>query len=159
MTAIKDLEDPGAQELLLSPDPARLAYNGNDGYPRVIPIGFLWNGSDVIVCTAPTAPKVSALATRPNVALTIDTMGPPAKALLVRGVARIEIVDGVPPEYIAASAKSMHGDALATFEKRVRGIYQQMARIAIAPTWVRFYDFGTGRVPRFLRRLLDSGAT
>ena len=157
-SAIRDLDDPGAQELLASPDPVRLAYNGPDGYPRVIPVGFLWNRSEVIVCTAPTAPKVAALRTRPNVALTIDSIGPPAKALLVRGVASIEIVDGVPLEYIAAAAKSTHGEDLAAFEKQVRATYQQMARIAITPTWARYYDFGTGRVPTFLRRLLDSAS-
>jgi hypothetical protein len=27
----------------------------------------------------------------------------------------------------------------------VRGVYDQMARIAVAPLWARYYDFGTGR--------------
>ena len=96
-TSVEDLQRPGALELLHSPDPARLAYTGPDGYPRVIPIGFLWNGTAVVVCTAPTAPKVAALAKQPHVALTIDIMGPPAKELLLRGTASIEIVDGVGP--------------------------------------------------------------
>ena len=34
----------------------RLAYNG---FPRVIPIGFYWNGNQIVVCTAATAPNVS----------------------------------------------------------------------------------------------------
>jgi len=160
MTNVADVEDlrhPDAQKLLRSPDPARLAYNGRDGYPRVIPIGFLWNGTDIVVCTAPTAPKVAALTERPNVALTIDTPGPPARALLVRGVASIEIVDGVASEYLAAAAKSTKGDELAAFEANVRSLYKQMARITIAPTWARYYDFGAGRLPTFLHRLLDSG--
>jgi len=93
---------------------------------------------------------------RPNVALTIDDIGPPAKALLVRGVANVEIVDGVAPEYLAAAAKSTHGDELAQFEANVRGLYKQMARITIAPTWARLYDFGAGRFPTFLRQLVDS---
>src|SRR5262249_10272997 len=104
--AVADLQRPDAQQLLRSPDPARLAYNGPDGFPRVIPVGFLWNGTAIVVCTAPTAPKVAALTERPNVALTIDEMGPPATALLVRGIASIEIVDGVASEYLAAAAKS-----------------------------------------------------
>jgi len=159
MTTVKDVEDlrhPDAEQLLHTPDPARLAYNGPDGFPRVIPIGFLWNGTDIVVCTAVTAPKVKALRKRPNVALTIDDIGPPAKALLVRGVASVEIVDGVAPEYLAAAAKSTHGEELAQFEANVRGTYMQMARITIAPTWARFYDFGAGRFPTFLRRLVDS---
>jgi hypothetical protein len=43
-----------------------------------------------------------------------------------------------------------------TFEAHVRGFYKQMARITIAPTWARVYDFGAGRLPNFLRRLVDS---
>jgi hypothetical protein len=34
-------------------------------------------------------------------------------------------------------------------------MYPQMARIAITPSWVRFYDFGAGRMPRFLEDLAD----
>jgi hypothetical protein len=156
--AVEDLQQPGALELLRSPDPARLAYTGRDGYPRVIPVGFLWNGFAVVVCTAPTAPKVAALAKQPHVALTIDAMGPPAKALLLRGSASIEIVDGVAPEYLAAAAKSTHGDELAAFEAQVRRTYKEMARITISPSWARFYDFGAGRLPRFLQRLVEPGS-
>jgi hypothetical protein len=154
-TAIEDLQEPGALELLNSPDPARLAYTGPDGYPRVIPVGFLWNGTGVVVCTASSAPKVIALAKQPHVALTIDTMGPPARELLLRGTATIEIVEGVAPEYLAAAAKSTRGDELAAFEAAVRGLYKEMARITITPSWARFYDFGAGRLPAFLRRLID----
>jgi len=154
--AVADLRHPDAEQLLRSPDPARLAYDGRDGFPRVIPIGFLWNGSAIVICTAPTAPKVKALTERPTVALTIDNIGPPAKALLVRGIASIEIVDGVASEYIAAAAKSTSGDELAAFEASVRALYAQMARITIAPTWARYYDFGAGRLPTYLRRLVDA---
>ena len=121
--SIADLRHPDAEQLLRSPDPARLAYDGRDGFPRVIPIGFLWNGSAIVVCTAPTAPKVKALTERPQIALTIDDIGPPAKALLVRGIASIEIVDGVASEYLAAAAKSTSGDELAAFEANVRALY------------------------------------
>jgi Pyridoxamine 5'-phosphate oxidase len=156
---VADLRHPDAEQLLRSPDPARLAYDGPDGFPRVIPVGFLWNGSAIVVCTAPTAPKVKALTERPKVALTLDTMGPPTRALLVRGIASIEIVDGVPSDYLAAAAKSSSGDELAAFEASVRAVYKQMARITITPTWARFYDFGANRLPTFLRRLIDSAST
>ena len=42
------------------------------------------------------------------------------------------------------------------FEANVRALYKQMARITITPTWARYYDFGAGRLPTFLRRLIDS---
>jgi hypothetical protein len=41
------------------------------------------------------------------------------------------------------------------FEQLARGMYDQTARIAITPTWVRFYDFGAGRMPRFLQELAE----
>jgi Pyridoxamine 5'-phosphate oxidase len=69
----RELGQPGARELLESATMARLAYNGPDGLPRVIPIGFYWNGERIVVCTATTSPKVQALSARPDVAITIDT--------------------------------------------------------------------------------------
>ena len=82
----------------------------------------------------------------------------PLAALLLRGIASIEIVDGVPPEYLAAAAKSTHGDELAAFEAEVRRVYKEMARITITPSWARYYDFGAGRLPTFLRRLIEPGS-
>ena len=37
----RELEQPGARDLLESATLLRLAYDGGDGFPRVIPIGFL----------------------------------------------------------------------------------------------------------------------
>src|SRR5919201_6954476 len=74
-----------AQELLRSPLLMRLAYVGLDDYPRVIPIGYLWNGQDFVVCTAEKAAKVRALAANPRVAITINTDSHPPLILLVRG--------------------------------------------------------------------------
>ena len=42
------------------------------------------------------------------------------------------------------------------FEAQVRSMYKQMSRIAVTPHWARFYDFGTGRVPGFLRELASN---
>jgi len=155
----QELRHPDAQDLLRSSPLARLAYNGHDGLPRVIPIGFHWNGESIVVCTAPTSPKVRALSSRPNVALTIDTGTTPAeaKALLVRGVVAMDTVDGVPDEYIAASMKSLEASERREFERNVRSMYKQMVRISIEPQWARFYDFGAGRVPAFLGNLANDG--
>ena len=156
----RELGHPGAQELLRSGPPARLAYNGHDGFPRVIPIGFYCNGERIVVCTAPTSPKVRALASRPRVALTIDTGSEPAtaKALMARGLATLETVDGVPDEYIAAAAKSYDASKLREFDRQVRSTFNQMVRISIEPVWARFFDFGAGRVPEFLTKLGGDGA-
>ena len=74
------MHDPLARELLHSAIPARMAYNGTDGNPRVIPIGFLWKNERIVVCTASNAYKVKALAANPKVALTIDTDAQPYRA-------------------------------------------------------------------------------
>jgi Pyridoxamine 5'-phosphate oxidase len=149
----QELNTPGAQELLHAAALARLAYTGRDGFPRVIPIGFYWNGEHVIVCTAPISPKVAALSARPQVALTIDEGTSTARSLLIRGTAAIDTVDGIPDEYLKASAKTMDPAQMQEFEANVRSLYKQMSRIAITPDWARFYDFGAGRVPAFLLKL------
>jgi nitroimidazol reductase NimA-like FMN-containing flavoprotein (pyridoxamine 5'-phosphate oxidase superfamily) len=140
------------EEILRTATLARLAYDGVDGTPRVIPIGFLWTDQAVVLATHPTAPKFRALRARPRVALTIDTARP-ARSLLLRGEAEIEVLDGPVPEYLEAAAKSMEGEELAAFEEACRETYDRMARISIVPDWARYFDFGAGRFPGFLREL------
>jgi hypothetical protein len=144
-----------AHELLSSASMARLAYNGLDGLPRVVPVGIFWTGSEIVMATAATAPKVKALSARPEVALTIDVGDSPdsAKTLSVRGTVNLTIVDGVVPEYLAAARKNYDAEYAAEFERNCRALYDQMARIAVEPEWARFYDFGAGRVPAFLAEL------
>jgi len=139
----KTLDDPLAQELLHSPLPARLAYTGRDGFPRVIPIGYHWNGTQFILATSTKAPKVRALSDHPNIALTIDTVTFPPNVLMVRGTASIEIVEGVPAEYLEASKKQISPDQWQAFEAQVRQLYKQMAKISITPEWAKLFDFVT----------------
>jgi hypothetical protein len=154
---LEQLDDPGAQELLRSPQPVRLAYTGRDGTPRVVPLGFVWKDGQLFVCTATSAPKVAALERRPKVAATIDAgiSSNDSKQVLIRGTATVEIVDGVAPEYFEAAAKGEGGGELEEFESKVREVFDQQARISIRPEWARFYDFGAGKLPPFLRRLAE----
>ena len=111
-----------------------------------------------MVCTAATAPKCGGLSSRPNVSITIDVGDTPsaAKALLGRGLTTVDIVDGVPGGYIAASKKVMGADHATEFEHQVGSIYGQMTRISIEPVWARFLDFGAGRLPSFLMKLVGN---
>src|SRR5256885_51728 len=97
------LQHPASQELLASKIPARLAYIATDGTPRVIPIWYHWNGKDFVMASPPKAPKLKALAKNPRVSLTIDDNTFPHKVLLVRGAARLELLDGIVPEYAMAA--------------------------------------------------------
>ena len=42
---------------LLGRGVTHLAYLGTDGEPRCVPIGFTWNGSEIVMCTAKNAPS------------------------------------------------------------------------------------------------------
>jgi hypothetical protein len=146
------LNDPLAQELLNSKIPVRLAYIGLDGSPRVVPIWFHWDGGQFVLGTPSNAPKVKILTKNPKVALTIDKDTSPPEMLLVRGTARVEILDGVVPEYLQAARKYLGDEGGREFEKEARGMYKQMARIVIEPEWAKLIDFQT-RLPSALEEL------
>jgi hypothetical protein len=150
---IQVLNDSLAQELLHSNIPARLTYTGRAGAPRAIPIAFHWTGTEFVICTLPHAAKVAAIETNPGVALTIDTTTFPSQVLLVRGTATVEVIDGVPPEYLAGSKKIVGEQQFPAFEAQVRSLYQQMARIAIVPNWAKLLDFET-RLPLAVEQLI-----
>ncbi len=138
------LNRPISQELLAR-DLTRLAYVAKDGTPRVIPIGFAWNGSEVVMCTSKNAPKLRALSENPMVALTIDTEVHPPKILLIRGRAELDYVDGIPDEYMEANTTyEMTPEQRVEWEAEVRSLYSDgMVRIVVTPTWAKLIDFET----------------
>jgi hypothetical protein len=123
------LNDPLTQELLRSNIPARLAYTGRDGAPRAIPIAFHWTWQEFVICTPP-------------------------HVLLVRGTASVEVVDGVPSEYLAGSKKIVGEEGFPAFEEQVRTLYLKMARITIVPEWAKLLDF-KARLPRAVEQLVN----
>ena len=148
------LADPVAQQLLTSTLPARLAYVWTDGTPRVVPIGFHWNGSELVIGTFPDAPKMSALRNGDKVAISIDGATFPYKVLLVRGSIRTDVVDGIAPEY-AAMCKRVFGEEQGeAWLDQVRPIAPQMARVVVTPEWVGILDFET-RFPSALERAME----
>lgn len=143
---VEVLNDPLAQRLMAAAIPARLAYTATDGTPRVVPMGFHWNGREIVMATVPVAPKVAALRAAPAVALTVDTNDQPPNVLLVRGTARIEIVEGVPDEFLAGARKLVSAAQWDGFEAGVRALYERMALIVVTPHWAKVLDFET-RIP------------
>ena len=137
------LNRPISQELLAR-DLTRLAYVATDGTPRSIPIAFTWNGSEIVMCTSKNAPKLPALRHSPAVALTIDTEVHPPKILLIRGQAELEVVDGIPDEYLQINGTyEMTAEQRADWEAGVRSLYDGMVRIIVIPTWAKLIDFET----------------
>jgi hypothetical protein len=137
------LNRPYSQELLAR-DLARLAYVAKDGTPRNIPIAFTWNGSTIVMCTPKNAPKLASLRANPMVALSIDTEVHPPKTLLVRGRVELDVVDGIPEEYMSANMSyRMTAEQRVEWEKEVRSLYDGMVRIVVTPTWAKLIDFET----------------
>lgn len=137
------LNKPRSRDMLAR-DFGRLAYVAKDGTPRNIPMGFIWNGTALVMCTAKNAPKLASLRANPMVALTIDTEVHPPTILLIRGRAALDEVAGIPAEYL-----QMHGSYQMTPEQRVeweagvRALYDGMVRIVVTPTWAKLIDFET----------------
>ena len=137
------LSRPISQELLAR-DLTRLAYVATDGTPRCIPIAFVWNGSGIVLCTAKNAPKLPALRQNPMVALTIDTEVHPPKILLIRGRVELDVVDGIPDEYLQMNGSyQMTPEQRIEWEAEVRSLYDGMVRIVVTPTWAKLIDFET----------------
>jgi hypothetical protein len=134
---------PISVELLGSGIPARVSYVGLDGDPRVVPIGFFWTGTEILMFTVPKAAKVNALKQNPRVAITIDTESFPPHVLLIRGSASLELVDGVPAEYLEAARKIVPPAQFGEWEAGVKALYEQMVCITIAPDWAKLLDFET----------------
>jgi general stress protein 26 len=143
------LQHPTAKELLQSKIPARLAYIGIDGAPRVIPIWFHWNGREVIMGTPPNTPKVKALRKNPKVAITIDDNQFPHRVLMVRGMARLEDIKGVVPEYALAAERYFGREQGQAWINQMRARGLDAVRVTITPEWVGLLDFQT-RFPRAL---------
>jgi hypothetical protein len=137
------LSRPLSQELL-NRDVTRLAYVAKDGTPRNVPIAFAWNGSEIVICTAKNAPKLPSLRRNPAVALTIDTEVHPPKILLIRGRAELDVVDGIPDEYLQINGSyEMTPEQRVEWEAGVRSLYDGMVRIVVTPTWAKLIDFHT----------------
>ncbi|MDH6455237.1 MULTISPECIES: pyridoxamine 5'-phosphate oxidase family protein [unclassified Streptomyces] len=138
------LERPISRELLAR-DVTRLAYVAKDGTPRNVPIAFVWNGSEIVMCTTKNAPKLASLRENPAVALTIDTEVHPPRILLIRGRAELDYVDGIPDEYLQpTSSYEMTPEQRVEWEAEVRSLYHDgMVRIVVTPTWAKLIDFET----------------
>jgi hypothetical protein len=151
------LDRPMSRELLAR-DLTRLGYVAKDGTPRAIPIAFTWDGSRVVMCTSKNAPKLPALRQNPAVALTIDTEVHPPKILLIRGQAELDVVEGIPDEYLQMNGSyAMTAEQRVEWEAEVRSLYDGMVRIVVTPTWAKLIDFET-TLPSAVEELVQQRA-
>lgn len=152
------LEDEVARRLLQSPLPARLAYQWTDGTPRVVPIGFHWNGTELVFGTPPDAPKTKALPDGTWAAVTIDTAEMPYKVLMLRGRVRSDTVEGIAPEYEAMTLRTLGEEQGRQWLAYLGTISTAMTRIFLRPEWVAVIDFET-RFPSAIERAMERAAS
>lgn len=151
---VRLLATDSARSLLHSTIPARMAYAGVDGSPRVVPTWFHWTGSELVMGTFVSAPHITepasrlpALRAHPRVAIIIDTEGFPPQVLSLRGDAVVTEHAGVVEEYAAAARRYLGDEAATGYLATLDDPSTVMARIAVRPTWVGLVDFQT-RMPR-----------
>lgn len=153
------LNDPVAQELLNGPYTVHLAYVWKDGTPRVIPIGMHWDGKQLVTGTFESMPKMKVIEEGTPVAVTIDSYAFPYHVLNMRGIAHVEVYDGIVPEWNLAGEKLAGKEVAAQFAGMAEGMLNvgalKMVRLAIEPTWVSIQDFTT-RFPNELERGMES---
>src|SRR3982075_4602101 len=100
--------------------------------------GFTWNGSEIVMCTAKNAAKLPALRKNPTVALTIDTEVHPPRILLIRGRAELDVVDGIPDEFLKMNGTyTMTPEQRVEWEAEVRSFSDGVVCIVVIPTGAR----------------------
>lgn len=142
------VDDPVVQELLSSATLMRLAYVGAGGQPHVVPIWYACADGEFVCVTGPRADKVRHISAKPKVSFTIDSDRPPYRVLLVDGVASVEPVEGMAPEYPDIVRRFL-GPGADAYLGRMEGRVKRQVRIRIRPTSARILDF-VRRTPRSL---------
>jgi nitroimidazol reductase NimA-like FMN-containing flavoprotein (pyridoxamine 5'-phosphate oxidase superfamily) len=94
---------------------ARLATSDGER-PRVLPMWFWWDGSDVWMETSPTFANYRVLQRNPQAALTIDeaVSGLAMRAVVMRG--RVEIIEE-PQDEVMATVRRIHDRYLSPDER------------------------------------------
>lgn len=146
------LETDIARRLLRSTIPARLAYTGADGTPRLVSTWFVWTGSELVMATFVHCPpqgvrrparRLRALHAKPHVAVMIDSEPQPPEVLMLRGRVTITEVRGMVPEQAEAARRYLGEEGGAAYVSGAEHPDTTMARIALRPTWVGLLDFQT----------------
>jgi hypothetical protein len=89
--------------------------------------------SRVFLAQSTKAPKVMILPDHPQVALMIDSMQWPYRALLIRDIAKVDTVEGVSPEYATAVERYFGEEQGRAWVEQVRTMSAYMAHISIWP--------------------------
>ncbi len=127
--------------LLESRIPARIAWVAQDHTPRVLPIWFVWTGTELVVVTFEGAKKLHDLPDGTVVAVTIDTDDFPYRSLKLRGTITAQQTSGIADRYKQAAVRYL-GEDMAQKWLRFLGNPDQVV-LVIRPTWAVVADMAT----------------
>ncbi len=101
-----------------------------DGRPHVVPLWFVWDGTDLLVFSKPTAQKVRNMRANPRVMVAVGKPGLEFDVELVEATA--ELPDSPSNELLPAAFEAKYGASLARLEidhERFARIYSQPIRL------------------------------
>jgi hypothetical protein len=73
---------------------------------------------------------------------------------MIRGLAEVEPVNGIPPEYVLAAERYMGKDGGQAWIGQITALNLKSSRITVTPQWVGLLDFQT-RFPREVAKLMQ----
>ncbi len=133
MTAGGALSRPELDELLRRPLLARLATNGPDGYPRIVPVWIAWDGGAAWIVARALAGFVSDIRRDPHVCLSLVAEDDPDRRVQILGLASIvegpSALDGRMLEIALATALRYEGPAGIEYVERSRSWPRCLVRI------------------------------
>jgi hypothetical protein len=124
--------------LLESRIPARMAWVGPRGTPRVVPIWFHWTGAELVMTTFAGCHKLAELASGQTVAVTIDVDSFPYRGLRMGGAVELIEVEGLSQEYRAAAARYLGPTPGREWCASLEG--RDQVAIRLAPSWATVSD-------------------
>lgn len=119
--------------LLDSRIPARMAWAGPNGVPRLVPIWFHWTGAELVMTSFAGAAKLAEIASGTRVTVSIDTETFPYRGLRMGGRVVLETLDGLSAEYRLAAVRCLGPVAGEAWCRSLAGRAQ--VAIRLRPTW------------------------
>jgi hypothetical protein len=112
----------------------------------------------MVLGTPMEAPKLKALRDGQSVALCIDPDSMPYQVLEVRGTIRLDVVEGIGPEYGLMTLRTMGQEAGRAWLTSMAPMVPRMARVFVRPTWVAVIDFESRFLSAIERAMEAAGA-
>jgi PPOX class probable F420-dependent enzyme len=112
----------------------------SDGQPQTSPVGFMWDGTRLLIISRPDAPKIRNLGSNPKVALHLDTDedADDGGVLTLEGEASVDdapLSEGEISAYVGKYLEIMRAEGITPDE----ALAEYSSVIRVAPVRIRSY--------------------